>query len=124
MACVLLVAPWVRSYSTSDAVLWPVSHGCGYLHARSNDGAVEIIATSECLTTEIRLASSWAIPSTRQWKDDSRIGRGVWYVTIMMPHWLLIFVTATFAAIPSMRWSKRVSVRTLLSAMTLVAVGL
>jgi hypothetical protein len=41
-----------------------------------------------------------------------------------MPYWFLILLTATATAAPWIHWSKQFSLRTLLIATTLLAVGL
>jgi hypothetical protein len=43
---------------------------------------------------------------------------------IQVPYWFIVLVTAAFSVAPWIQWSKRFSLRTLLIAMTLVAVVL
>jgi hypothetical protein len=42
----------------------------------------------------------------------------------VMPHWFLLLVSSSAGILPWIRWSTRFSLRTLLIATTLVAVGL
>jgi len=51
-------------------------------------------------------------------------GRDVISETIYIPQWFTLLISALFAVVPWIKWSRRFSLRTLLIAMTLVAVGL
>jgi hypothetical protein len=99
IACVLLVVLCIRSYMVIDAGELGFSNTwCGA--AKSDSG--------EVLITIVHLTGA-TVPDH-------------WFLAI--PHWLLIIFFAIAAAFVWLRWSKRFSLRTLLIAMTLIAVVL
>jgi len=68
--------------------------------------------------------------STRYWvwKPGARSRFGAYHETgfssLQVPHWFLALFVATIGAMPWIGWSNKYSLRTLLIAMTLVAVVL
>lgn len=60
-------------------------------------------------------------------KDDPKYLRGFQltpeWSSVLLPDWFLVFLTAALVAVPWIQWSKQLSLRTLLIAITLVAVG-
>jgi len=128
-ACGLLLALWVRSYWWDDSISHPES---GYLPN---------VYASTTGNLTLNWDASSGDPEWRFWskaitKDDSgRLGeqsffenrfrwRGGACAYVSFPHWSAILICATLAAVPELRWSKRFSLRTLLIAMTLVAMVL
>jgi hypothetical protein len=128
-AALLLVALWVRSYRMTDTNMWRI--GDFYWHRdssadmyvmRSFVGRLYFTYAWPAIGSIGRLAVEVPIPK----RADSGFGAfhntgslGVW-----MPHWLLATVAAIFSAAPWLAHARRFSLRTLLIATTLVAVGL
>jgi hypothetical protein len=133
-ACVLLIALWVRSYWVQDIVtVRPTATRTLTLH--SIMGRIEL-STEPRVMRRFAIVTHWEYdevpPSTdytfgfrREYvvNDDGALGwlRGHRY-TVAFPHWLFITTMATLVAIPWLPW--RFSLRTLLIATTLFAVGL
>ena len=141
-ACVLVVALWVRSYGQYDwlggLILNPrgdefqVKYGC---LIESANGAVVVVYAGNLRASLMLLAtsagSSPALTNPRVTGDE---GESAWngfrakiYPSTGMfrassPHWFLALFAGTAAAAPWIKW--RFSLRTLLIATTLVAVGL
>jgi hypothetical protein len=126
IACVLLLGLWVRSYYTED-------HASGYT---SKTHGFRFYSSRGCLVyyaTEIPDAihnCPWTINvGSRFWLDKGdprlatfpRITHTKQTLNICLPYWVLVLLVATpVVALPRVRW--RFSLRTLLIAMTLVAV--
>jgi hypothetical protein len=133
-ACMLLTALWVRSYRWVDVANGP----------RLGSRIVTIGSTPGVLCIAFPSVSiSWIGPWDRHsfnvnWREGSRndgtqidtlriwgtfayenANRGVY-----IPYWFGVFISATAATIPWISWSRRFSLRTLLIATTLVAVGM
>jgi hypothetical protein len=137
-ACVLLVALWVRSYWWTDDIRWRVSEtGTLLLHsapgklslnwfrgkiwdwvwttrssqeyAREQEEVAELLARAG---RPMQPESSFAF----RWSDH--------HFYVRSPHWFLVTLFGISAALCGIPWPKRFSVRTLLIATTLVAVGL
>jgi hypothetical protein len=101
-ACVLLIALWVRSYWPQDSIGTGIQSHAGELEVKSRKGWFHVRAFD-------------SQPRTFGWP----------YRTLFkVPYLIPVFIAAALAIIPWMRWSKRFSLRTLLIATTLVAVGL
>jgi hypothetical protein len=124
MACVLLVALWVRSYWVQDVVYgwFPFP---GYLQINSSCGDIKVIANAE------KQEAMWQYNSRApkalgpnwyfKWEQHARFG---WWLDITIPHWYLLLALAGSAAILWVSWSRRFSLRTLPIATTLIAVAL
>jgi hypothetical protein len=99
-ACVLIVALWVRSYEAKHEISTRIP--LGYLEVASHKGRLHVrVFDSE--------------PVTLAWP----------YRTLFKVHHLIpALFAAALAAVPWIRWSNRFSLRTLIIATTLVAVGL
>ena len=129
LACVLLIVLWARSYVSSDVligsttanrivqftsswgVLWVAVDSAGAnrdwkFDAQPIDGDAEKFVNG--LTTHFGFAYLGASPD----------------YAFAFPYWLPVILSFSFATIPWIRWSKRFSLRTLLVATTLIAVGL
>jgi hypothetical protein len=123
-ACLLLLALWVRSTSRYDNIVITVPNFCRAV-TWSIDGT--LILTMKYGGTA---SAGWQISMNR---ISARGGEflygfnlqshpGGWFCTV--PHWFALLLSMIFAAVPWIHWSRRYSLRTLLIATTLVAVGL
>jgi hypothetical protein len=132
IACVLLIALWVRSY-------WNGA-GKGYFNSlpdvcsRSTNGFVFFVQWDPPPVNQPDMPQVvlWSEPLQRTKPLDfgpahtltgfsfGWVSSSFWH--LQMPYWFLVAITASFAAIPWIRW--RFSLRTLLIGTTLVAVGL
>jgi hypothetical protein len=130
-ACVLLVALWVRSYWVCDIVY------------RMNPSMVETIigATSgKVYFVRIDVGATGVPYKVHGWEylraktadvDVSKLRLSklqskstVRSVNVHLPYWLVTLSCAVLAAFPWIQYAKRFSLRTLLIATTLVAMGL
>jgi hypothetical protein len=137
---VLLVGLWVRSYYYLDTFSEPLSITCGVdLHSIKG----QLHCSLDKLNASVPVEDvDWGLDSSdaesgyalSQYNDDGSwdfVYSGFDYWTIIAPHWLAAMLCVVCAAIPwsfiavsRLPWSKRYSLRTLLIATTLVAVGL
>ena len=126
-ACVLLVALWVRSYWKIDEIGGISPNGLvAFLLDRGVIGygwetSPRSILNVERWYREVRYPAQYPMPGTL----------GFYYGTptpgltcVTLPYWFIVLVTAATAISPWLPWSKRFSLRTLLIATTLVAVGM
>jgi hypothetical protein len=136
-ACVLLIALWVRSYWWWDEaeVLFFTETDSPRLYFGqafvwgSADGVVSFYKFLDLTDDE---GFQWTIDSERRHPDTPRdyVTNESWYFNyqgdlgVNVPHWFLVALIAAFGICPWIHWSKRFSLRTLLIATTLVAVGL
>lgn len=131
-ACVLLVALWVRSYYYLDEWARPISQ-TRWFGASSIKGQLRCCIGMFNPAVPIQ-ASDWGIESTdsrlgyaRNEVEDTNWGIAFFAInswTIWGPHWFLALLSASLAVAPWLKWSKRFSLRTLLIAMTLIAMSL
>jgi hypothetical protein len=122
MACVLLIALWVRGYGTIDTFL-------GRLTATK---AIGFESNEERLGVGLyKIPSSGTAPAPMrsnriELPPRNRFGFGAMRTTdvlsVVVPPWCVVVLFAAIAAAPFIRW--QFSLRTLLIATTLVAVGL
>jgi hypothetical protein len=115
-ACVLLVALWVRSYWWVDAVYIAQTYSAGSMQGDMyvmpgiyNSTPAHVV---EHDIGPIHIRSIRNADGKTVFRIDGRV----------VPIWILVLSIAALAAIPWLRW--RFSLRTLLIAMTLVAVAL
>jgi hypothetical protein len=129
IACVLLIALWVRSYWWTDAFDLQVatSHP---LYLRSAPGCCTLF-TGYDIASERHAPGFWQLrhnyidPKIRYWSWLAFSYDSYWdnlYLVLVIPHWLLALASAALGAVPWIRW--HFSLRTLLIATTLVAVVL
>jgi hypothetical protein len=136
--CVLLVALWVRSYWWMDTFYFPLTAPKAIL-IQSWDGE---IWCGRATFIRARFNSDWAIKGTRINRSISSpdlrpftsgefhgyLGMGYvnynFYQGFGGSHLGFVIASAIGTIMPRLRWSVRYSLRTLLIAMTLVAVGL
>ena len=121
-ACVLLIALWVRSHRWVDEVRelnslhWQQLTSCqGWIHLRRGGSLFDPYDRWSVYSNRISDVGPVSLPRSFKWKIMPA-------PQVSLPHWLLALLCATSAAFPWIRW--RFSLRTLLIAMTLVAVGL
>jgi hypothetical protein len=136
IACVLLIMLRVRSRHWEDEAYFSVVrqkvslHSCyGAIGAEIYIGGADLIPSG--------IGSHWfkdlnASGIVSPWRFSCSvaslpsIGAAVQPLVcyVGVPHWFAVFVAATLAAVPWLRWSNRFTLRTLLIATTLVAVVL
>jgi hypothetical protein len=137
IACLLLIALWVRSYWWIDGAIGPISSN-KVLLIGSNSGSFSF-----------RIDDSSQHLSVSQWQADHhsieeiasafrQLGQKITFGgpqfgfsgtgnDFFVAHWIIIAVIATIGAIssaPWLRWTKRFSLRTLLLATTILALAL
>jgi hypothetical protein len=125
-ACVLLIALWVRSYWWADT--FEYSYGMGrHAIAASVQGVLRLGTQGTYHPVEPKL---WREP-VEKWQERTgapplkfEAGFASPYWFLAFPHWVPILFTGMVAILSWIRWSSRFSLRTLLIATTLVAVGL
>jgi hypothetical protein len=113
---------WISKSATVDGSYWE-----GYLQTRYewfgpyND-------TSEIADTGIsfdygnqRVPGKYPV-ALWMWHDYSEHGGIYWYLQV--PFWFPVVISACLGSLPWVRWSRQFSLRTLLVAMTLVAIVL
>jgi hypothetical protein len=123
-ACVLLVALWVRNTSRYDNVDINVPGICRAV-TWSIDGT--LILTMKYGGTA---STGWQISMNRisagggefLYGFNFQSHPGGWFCTV--PHWFAMLLCIILAAVPWIHWSRRYSLRALLIATTLVAIGL
>ncbi|MEX0610852.1 MAG: hypothetical protein WD738_05155 [Pirellulales bacterium] len=151
LICLLLIGLWVRSYwrfdqfirrvSTTNYVAFTSFQG-QFAFGMSNDPLLRAVFKQTWARRGFR-TSEWDealrgpvafFPSTPS-PNDTRIITWPWYdkhpfvvapgttyTEVILPYWLLFLLVITLGAVLWFKWPKRFSLRTLLIAMTLVAV--
>ena len=127
IACVLLIALWVRSYWWEDGVSSQFKHRMIDVESICGEIVISKMDVQELLSFGIKLFSGpvddfrqQSLPRTllgfgySQWSSQS------W--DVLVPHWFPVLLFAALSAAPWLRC--RFSLRTLLIATTLVAVVL
>jgi hypothetical protein len=137
IACVLLMVMWLRSGSTFDSVGWYSSKGM-YYSLMSQYGHLTVVKGYNPNFTPVGMYYSIGQKALEPFVGSpseptlSGILGLRWYsshgvrafreLILAVPHWMAVAACAIFAAAPWSRW--RFSLRALLVATTLVAVGL
>ena len=121
-ACVLLIALWVRTYSSIEVIRGKAA-GYPYLMESSGGGARFVLYKVG------KLSNTWSVESRENVKREGpTIGFDWMFNTkrfmLGSPYWFLILSGIGMAMVPWLPWFRRFSLRTLLLAMTLVAVGM
>jgi hypothetical protein len=123
MACVLLVAFWVRSYRSTETAAGRLIAPYGF-GVNSQCGRLNFMVFED---GKLGIKRRWGLSCEPVGDECVRFGptwffgplvAGTWLVVI--PHWFLALVAAALAGLPWLKW--RFSLRTLLIAMTIVAV--
>jgi hypothetical protein len=125
IACVLLTVLWVRSNYWIDQITVPVTQS-------SSIGLLSVPNAFIFELTDARPTVSWDSGTAEEWIANVLKYQGVTWSdaprfkiterAVRSPYWFLLLLSATFAAVPWLRW--RFTLRTLLIATTLVAVVL
>ena len=131
VACLLLIALWVRSQWYADHYFASVTK-THLMHVQLIPGAIAIRITD---VTRMYLRQDFTV-GANNWRPhaiglrESKYRSPLWaafdyaggYLTL--PYWFLVSITAILTAAPWIKRRPQFSLRTLLIAMTLVAVGL
>jgi hypothetical protein len=121
-ACLLLVALWVRSFWWRDSialnhlVFWSAD-------IESSRGGITAWAGEDRDFPWAYDRRTYRAAGLNQTFETSLMNTGQG-ARVAVPYWILICTLIPIAAIPWLPWSSRFSLRTLLIATTLVAVGL
>jgi hypothetical protein len=124
-ACVLLIALWVRSYWWEDGLSGPLPNKQAF-HIKSSYGLMMIAIVSATNRTWQFETIESALPDSNLLHLSSDSGFGFIDATpdyvVTFPQWLTVAMLGVIGAIPWLQ--KSFSLRTLLIATTMVAVGL
>lgn len=141
MTCVLLIALWVRSYRWVDMATGP-RLGSRIIAVGSTPGVFCFTSFSthnwwmapwdkrsfdaanwwKIMVADGTQSLMWGNAYTSRMWGKFEYDSATW--TIYFPYWFGVLISAAVATITSIPWSKRFSLRTVLIATTLVAVGL
>jgi hypothetical protein len=127
-ACVLLIALWVRSYFCNDYVQGRVFESrCFAIDSLFGRTVSRTFDALESYEWEWGMRDKWvALEAHSLLRQETFVGFGLIDVggsrIVVVPHWFLVLVAAAIASFPWMPW--RFSLRTLIIATTLVAIGL
>jgi hypothetical protein len=135
IACVLLIVLWVRSYSSEDYLYWNIVGHRTVLVGSTHGRLVAYTALFESKPgARFRLLDKVGIALATRWTEVERLLScdsyspilAANYRALVVSHWIMVLVTGTLAAMLGLRrpYRLRFSLRTLLIAMTLVAVVL
>jgi hypothetical protein len=126
--CLLLIALWVRSYWRFDRCLLARSSN-RVVSISSNLGVISLVDGDR--SRVISGAFGWSQrPASPEWREAQNFvgfayGRGsAGSMIVCFPIWLLIIAVLPIAVTPWLRWLHQFSLRALLIATTVVAVGL
>jgi hypothetical protein len=125
VACLLLVALWVRSYFYED-VLRGIAPAPG-VEMSSNCGRFTILHVVGAIPPGTLFYTSTARADELRGVGEHRILGFMWecqdfYTIVGIPYWFIGFTIAAIASTPWIPWS--FGLRTLIIAMTLAAVGM
>ena len=128
-ACVLLIAFWARSYTTRDSVFWPWIDHAVQVNSLKGHVVVGAVGKEPAARWEpFKIEHSAIEGRFKTLFDNDVLGfyfeRKPGELRLDVPHWFLVFTGMIIAAAPWWHEKWRFSLRTLLIAMTLVAVGL
>ena len=123
VACLLLIALWVRSYRWRDTYSGP-SRSSGVTFFFSERGEVQYLWDGR-----IAPDGPWEFKALPVPKPYISLSKGLGYLyfapdvaSIVVPYWSTLLLTSSFAFVSWIPW--RFNLRTLLFAMALVALGL
>ena len=130
IACLLLIALWVQSYSYYTQWAGKLS-GTSLFMASSTSGRFSFGYHRDAGDDRVWLINNFPIdnlPSglNRPRPNGSRFGV-TWqrqHASVHSPYWIVVLVAGMLSIAPAIPWSGRFSLRTLLMGMTLVAVVL
>ena len=135
IACLLLIALWVRSYSYWDELYNPISNKhLIIIESASGRSIMDLTETSPSAPWiwhfSLPLHGRYWEGTLDDWEEANR-DKGIggfaayanpWHTTYRAPLWLFLFLCAAIGAAPWLPWSTRFSVRTLLILMTVFAI--
>ncbi len=127
LACVLVVALWVRSYRAEDRASGNYSTSTGVRLYSSRGWVVCSKNTAQKYPWSLELGSDfWLQPGDDRlnFRIPSDFFRGAAFASVSIPHWCLLLASVGLAATSWPRKSYRFSLRSLLIATTLVAIVL
>ena len=140
MVAVLLCVMWVRSYWVTDSAEYLVPNwrdfaigsARGYVILFESDEPSKGKKYSYSGLVIKRIPETLRINSILFESHESTCILGKiyyqskpgWGITLTLPNWFTLLVVAGLAGVPWIRWTNRFSLRTLLIATTLVAIGL
>ena len=125
VAAVFLIVLWVRSYWKKDSIYRTYSNGMSH-YFTSNNGVMLLSPWPIPLPlAPLTMSTGWKLRSD---EVDIRLG-GTWGLwpsgsIFVFPYFAPVLLSAALAAASLVSWRRRFSLRTLLIATTLVAVGL
>ncbi len=126
LACVLLIALWMRSYRWRDSFsVRPFPKRVCWIESAVGQFAMRISPKNHDAPS--RMWSQIAVASDPAWPANNRFGFNAYmangYAGIVVPHWLLILLTAVVAATFGVHspFGYRFGLRILLTAASLVA---
>ncbi len=130
IACVLLCVVWVRSQSRIYRITWHYDNA-GALQVGSCSGIVEFRTFKDLPIPVPRSANHTGRELMTKWFESIQLlgGKLHWWfearsrvarLYVGIPHWFVILICCGLGTMPWLRW--RFTLRTLLIAMTLVAV--
>jgi hypothetical protein len=125
IAAVLLVVLWVRSYWWESTLQGTI--GSERMQLTSEPGQISILVFPNVQSKNFP-KRSWTLerhdimrPDFIAWTFRKMKPKGI---LVCVPYWFPALITAAIASFAALPWSWRFSLRTLLIAMTLIAVGL
>lgn len=131
VVALLFVALWVRSYTIHDVLKGTDLRGYEVTF-ESKNGRQQIVGMDLSILFGQRPVSRGPWFYLRCMSADMGEGILPWHFQLQTtpalmfqltyPHWFIVVATTSLALLPWIRWSRRFSMRTLLVAMTLVAV--
>ena len=121
-ASVLLIVLWVRSYWCVDCLAY--SSDLGIVGLRAVCGTVDVFFVNNTLPSKWFFESQVFTEAEIAWESPVTWHHAPDYFSVSVQYWLLILLLATVPVVKWGRSSWRFSLRTLLIAMTLVAVAL
>ncbi|MCI0334660.1 MAG: hypothetical protein L0228_15700 [Planctomycetes bacterium] len=121
IACLLLIALWVRSYWCFDQTVGPISTD-GYLLCQSLRGKLLLEVVDDPNIVDLFI-QEWSWTSLELDPDQATINlandTGPSRFRVTVSDWSLVIITFALLLVPWLRW--RFSLRTLLIGMTVVA---
>jgi hypothetical protein len=133
--CVLLIVLWVRSYWQWDQLSVPIGNiswfaidsvggQMSYFEFDSPNGSTDGHRNVFTRSLDEELARNRLTDPDYEFPPNKGLIWDDGHGNVWVPHWFPVLLTAALASIPWIRWSWKYSLRTLLIATTLIAVGL
>jgi hypothetical protein len=131
IACALMIVLWIRSYWWMDSLTFKSPAWQSGMQMNSIQSTTEIGIRDYGFDDNLFTVMHERIISRSEIQDDfGKVLDTRWFhllggkgdILVIVPDWFLMLISIVFAAVPWLRW--RFSVRSLLIAITLVAVVL